>query len=215
MTGWKLGVVMGSLDLGGLPVVNINRHGVANLLPHQIDYVANMTYLKDHGVTHVLALHTVGGIDNRCTPGTFVIPHDFIDYTRGRNQVVPGAERHIDVTDLFDGPLRGVVVRSLAWQQVRFRRGILAVTEGPRLESPSEINRLEADGCCVVGMTAMPEAVVARALGMKYASLCLVVNRAAGRTESDGELSDQMMGAVRDAARDVVRGLIKSMVDQR
>lgn len=174
--------------VGTTRVAFVARHGLDHKLPpHQINYRANIHALSQLGVEKVIALNAVGGIHPDMKPGTVVVPDQLIDYTYGRPHTfadtLSEAVNHIDFTYPFSEPLRMQLLRSLqdsslAW----WDGGVYGCTQGPRLETAAEISRLERDGCDLVGMTAMPEAALARELGMEYATLCTVVNRAAGKS---------------------------------
>jgi 5'-methylthioinosine phosphorylase len=167
-------------------LVFLPRHGQGHKLPpHQINYRANMWALKDVGVTRVLAVNAVGGINAAMEPGMFVVPHQIIDYTYGREQsynfLTDGYINHIDFTHPYSQSMRQQLIASLLAANLPFQeKSIYACTQGPRLETAAEVLRLQRDGCDLVGMTAMPEAALARELELEYAALCLVVNWAAG-----------------------------------
>ena len=161
------------------------RHGEGvHMAPHAINYRANVHALQQAGASAVVALHTVGGIDPALPAGTLLVPDQVIDYTWGREGTYADARavRHIEFAEPFDGALRRQLLDAAVRLGVPLHDGgTYGCTQGPRLETAAEINRLERDGCAVVGMTAMPEAALARELGLPYASLCVVVNPAAGR----------------------------------
>lgn len=173
-------------DVNGVEILFLQRHGQPRSLPpHQINYRANLWALQDCGATQVIALNAVGGIRPGLTPGTLAIPHQLIDYTWGRVQTFDdGGEappNHIDFTEPYSPQLRRALLSAAqATGEDVVEAAVMAVTQGPRLETAAEIQRLGRDGCDVVGMTGMPEAVLARELGLSYASLCMVVNAAAG-----------------------------------
>jgi purine nucleoside phosphorylase len=144
-----------------------------------------MFALKVLDVSHVLAVTAVGGITEKMPPMKWVVPDQLIDYTHGRMQTYNdsnGTEvKHIDFTYPFDELLRDRVIQALEMSSCEFEPcGTYGVTQGPRLETAAEIKRMKQDGCDIVGMTAMPEASLARELEMGYAQLSLVVNWAAG-----------------------------------
>jgi purine nucleoside phosphorylase len=116
-----------------------------------------------------------------------VVPDQLIDYTWGRDHsIYEGVDKleHIDLTNPFSEQLRQEVLKAARRSDLSVHNGgVYAVTQGPRLETAAEVDRLERDGADYVGMTAMPEAALARELGMDYACLSLVVNYAAGRGE--------------------------------
>ena len=132
-------------------------------------------------------MNTVGVITSNIHPGQVVVPDQLIDYTWGRDHsIYEGVEKleHIDLTNPFSEHLRQEVLKAARHSDVSVHNGgVYAVTQGPRLETAAEVDRLERDGVDYVGMTAMPEAALARELGMDYACLSLVVNYAAGRGE--------------------------------
>ncbi len=169
----------------GADAIFVNRHGVrGEILAHRVNYRANMHFLKRCGVQEALAVFAVGGIDRTLADGDFAIPHDLIDYTWGREHTFAPEEgvRHIEFGEPFDASVRARIRQAAERAGIAARDGgVYGVTQGPRLETPAEIDRLERDGCTLVGMTAMPEAALARELGIAYAGVCVVVNPAAGR----------------------------------
>jgi purine nucleoside phosphorylase len=168
-------------------VLVLPRHGDSHTLPpHAINYRANAWALEALGAETVIALNTVGAVNRRREPGSLAVPDQLIDYTWGRAHTVHdgngGEFDHIDFTQPFTEGLRQQV---LAAAQVAgmdcYDGGVYAVTQGPRLETAAEVDRLERDGADYVGMTCMPEAALARELGLEYACLSMIVNLAAGR----------------------------------
>lgn len=173
--------------LAGWPdVLFVDRHGAAGarLLPHEVNYRANLWALREHGARAVLAVYAVGGIAPALQVGDLVLPRQLIDYTWGRaHTYATGAcPRHIDFRDPFHPAARQAVLRAAtAAKLAAHDGGVYGATQGPRLETAAEIDRMARDGCTVVGMTAMPEAALARELDLPLAGVCLVVNPAAGR----------------------------------
>ena len=173
-------------ELGVHEVVFLARHGQPHrIAPHAINYRANVWLLKQAGVEAVIAVNAVGGIHPAFAPGVIVIPHQLIDYTWGRESTYSDATRllHVDFTYPYDTAWRSrlAAAANAADVQRLYDFGVYACTQGPRLESAGEVERLARDGCDLVGMTAMPEAVLAREMALPYAAVCLVVNAAAGR----------------------------------
>jgi 5'-deoxy-5'-methylthioadenosine phosphorylase len=170
-------------------VLFLPRHGVHHSIPpHRINYRANLWALQALGVELVVAINAVGGISAGMTAGTLVVPNQLIDYTWGREHTFFTGEhaldKHVDFTVPYDQPLSSVLVQSAKALKVDCHHGgVYGCMQGPRLETAAEIQRLRRDGCDIVGMTGMPEAGLARELGLRYASLALVVNRAAGIEE--------------------------------
>lgn len=175
--------------IGVSQVLTLPRHGEGHTLPpHAINYPANLLALREAGATSIIALNTVGVISRVRAPGQLAVPDQIVDYTWGRRHTIhDGAEpafEHIDFTRPFAEDLRQALLAAAGAAGVDcYDGGVYAVTQGPRLETAAEIDRLEHDGADYVGMTAMPEASLAREIGLDYACLCLVVNAAAGRGE--------------------------------
>ena len=178
-----------TVRIGNTNVLTLPRHGEDHTLPpHAINYRANLLALREAGAGSIIALNTVGVISQRCAPGELAVPDQIIDYTWGRSHTIhDGVEpafEHVDFTQPFTRDLRLALLAAAEAAGVGCHDGgVYAVTQGPRLETAAEIDRLERDGADYVGMTAMPEASLAREVGLDYACLCLVVNAAAGRGE--------------------------------
>lgn len=175
--------------LCGKEVVFLARHGYGHTIPpHKINYCANVWALHSTGVKKVVAIAAVGGITEEMTPGKIVIPDQIIDYTWGRQHTffedALTHVTHIDFTDPYSAELREILLQGCRAAKIEHvDSGAYGATQGPRLESTAEITRMERDGCCVVGMTGMPEAALARELELSYATCAVVVNKAAGRGE--------------------------------
>lgn len=175
-------------------VVFLPRHGSQHQHPpHGVNYRANLWLLKSLGITKIIACNVVGGINDGMPPRTLLVPHQIIDYTWGRehtffdgkNTTITGVE-HIDFTHPYSEALRQRMLSFFEQADIyHINYGTYGCTQGPRLETAAEIQRLENDGCDVVGMTAMPEAALARELAIDYASLSLVVNWAPGLAEEE------------------------------
>lgn len=177
-------------EIAGVEVVFLARHGAGHTIPpHAVNYRANIWALHAVGVKSLLAIATVGSIAKQLQPGDIVLPDQLIDYTHGRkNTYHDGIElpvKHIDFTEPYSNVLRNAFKKAASnIGQALCDGGVYACVQGPRLETAAEINKLERDGATIVGMTGMPEAVLARELGLHYAALCPVVNHAAGRGDS-------------------------------
>lgn len=175
---------------GSHSVLMLARHGDdIGIPPHRINYRANLVALKELGADSVIALNTVGVIPARLYPGQLAVPAQLVDYTWGRqHSIYDGGEAgldHIDFTVPFSEPLRRSLLAAAEVAEVECHDGgVYGVTQGPRLETASEVDRFERDGIDFLGMTAMPEASLARELDLAYACLSLLVNRAAGRGEA-------------------------------
>jgi len=177
-------VVVG--EVGGKKVGFLARHGESHSVPpHRVNYRANLWALQHLGAQRVIGVNAVGGIREDMGPRVLVIPDQIIDYTHGRFTSycdADGAEvKHIDFSEPYDSGLRAALKRAAAEAAVPVvDGGCYGATQGPRLETRAEIARLRRDGCDLVGMTGMPEAALARELGLAYACLALVANWGAG-----------------------------------
>jgi len=185
----RFGAPSGPIRVGmleGHRVAFLARHGEEHSLPpHQINYRANLVALQALGARRVLALNTVGGITARFGPRVLACPDQLIDYTWGRISTLceePGSEvMHVDFGDPYTPGLRREVLAAATRAGVALEDGgCYGATQGPRLETRAEIARMRRDGCDLVGMTGMPEAALARELGLDYACLAVVANWAAG-----------------------------------
>jgi 5'-methylthioinosine phosphorylase len=177
-----------TVAIRGVRVSCIARHGEQHgLAPHEINYRANVAALKQRGVTACVGVNTVGAIDAALAPGELAVPDQLIDYTHGRaSSFGGGGERvvHIDFGEPFSAALRGRLAAGAARCGFAVRAGTYGVTQGPRLETAAEIERMRRDGCAMVGMTALPEAALAREAGIEYAICAVAVNRAAGLSQN-------------------------------
>lgn len=202
--------------LAGREVLFMARHGDPHRIPpHRVNYRANLWALKQAGADAVLAVNAVGGIHPAMGVGHFCVPHQLIDYTWGRQSTFFEEEleavTHIDFTHPYDEALRQRLIGVLARVGVAHSAyGVYGVTQGPRLETAAEISLLERDGCDIVGMTGMPEAGLARELGLPYASLSLVVNPAAGKGQ--GVITMAEIEKVMERGMGQVRTIINALV---
>ena len=196
------------------------RHGYGHTIPpHEVNYRANLWALKDAGADSVVSVASVGGIRNDIWPGAILLPHQVIDYTWGRASTFfegPGAPvNHIDFTEPYSRVMRARLLNAAAAAGERVTDGgVYAATQGPRLETAAEIHRLERDGADIVGMTGMPEAALAREIGMEYAALTVVANYAAGRGDSEHAVPLDKIGAVLEEAMGRVRRIIEKLCEQ-
>lgn len=209
-----------ALTLGtiqGAPAAFLARHGYGHTIPpHKVNYRANMWALNEQQAKYVVATASVGGIRADLKPGTLLIPDQIIDYTYGRDfTYFSGVDRsvvHVDFTQPYCEALRQRLLEAarIAGEKV-LDGGTYAATQGPRLESAAEINRLERDGADVVGMTGMPEAGLARELGLCYAAIAVVVNYAAGRGDSVQGIKLADINAVSRAALTRVHNILDAL----
>ncbi|WP_349573034.1 S-methyl-5'-thioinosine phosphorylase [Azotobacter salinestris] len=199
-------------EYAGREMLFLARHGHPHRIPpHRVNYRANLWALRQAGATTILAVNAVGGIHAAMGTGHFCVPHQIIDYTFGRGHTYFEDDldtvTHVDFSHPYDEPLRQQLVAALAAEGCAFSgHGVYGCTQGPRLETAAEIARLERDGCDIVGMTGMPEAVLARELELPYACLALVVNPAAGKSTALITMDDieRALGAGMGKARAVL-----------
>ena len=208
-------LALGRID--GREVLFLARHGEAHSIPpHQVNYRANIQALKDAGATRIASVASVGGIRRDFGPGTLVVPDQIIDYTWGRAATFfegPGAPvTHIDFTQPYSAGLRrAILAAARACGEAIVDGGCYGATQGPRLETAAEIARMERDGADLVGMTAMPEAALAREAGLEYASIAVVANPAAGKAGSGQAISVAAMDAVLAEAMQRVRRILMKL----
>lgn len=190
------GALSSPLVLGrwhGREVIFLARHGEDHAIPpHRINYRANLWALKEIGAEAIVAVASTGGITEEMQPGTLLVPDQIIDYTWGRPHTFFDEEVvHVEFGQPYDETLRQKLLEAgRVAGLVVLDGGCYGCTQGPRLETAAEIRRMERDGCDVVGMTAMPEAALARELELPYATLALVVNWAAGKSDKPISLEE-------------------------
>jgi len=210
----------GAITFGRLrqhEVMFLARHGYGHTIPpHEVNYRANLWALHEQGATRVVSVASVGGIRADLSPGAIVVPDQIIDYTYGRAVTYfdgRGPVTHIDFTQPYDLKLRQQILDAARCaNEVCLDGGVYAATQGPRLETAAEVNRLERDGADMVGMTGMPEASLAKELGLSYAAIAVVVNHAAGRGSSHNGVHLEAIGAVTQPAMARVRNILECVV---
>lgn len=199
-------------------IVFFARHGYGHTIPpHKVNYRANIWAMKQIGVSHVIAVAAVGGITDGLEPGMLVIPDQIMDYTHSRSHTFFENDlariTHIDFTEPYCPELREFICSGSRANHIdAVYEGVYAAMQGPRLETAAEINRLERDGCTVVGMTGMPEAALAKELGLCYAAINVVANKAAGRGEGEITLTEIQRNLHEGMKK--VRQLIGSTIEQ-
>jgi 5'-methylthioadenosine phosphorylase len=211
----------GALTFGrirGKDLVFLARHGYGHTVaPHEVNYRANLWALKEQQVEGVVSVASVGGIRSDLGPGRLLVPDQIIDYTWGRpSTYFEGSGTpvtHIDFTEPYTEALRRrILAAARACGESIVDGGVYAATQGPRLESAAEISRLERDGADMVGMTGMPEAALARELGLDYAAIAVSANYAAGRSDSAQAIALDRIEAVLAEAMGRVRRIIEQLV---
>jgi 5'-methylthioadenosine phosphorylase len=205
--------------MGGREVAFLARHGYGHTIPpHLVNYRANLWALHSQGVENVVSIASVGGIRSDLGPGVIAVPDQIIDYTWGRRCTLYDGEDkavvHIDFTRPYCDELRGsILAAALAAGEAIVEGGVYAATQGPRLETAAEIDRLERDGADMVGMTGMPEASLARELGLCYAAIAVVANHAAGRGKSVGGIRMQDINVTLQDVLIKVRNILEKLVE--
>ena len=188
-------------------LIALPRHGEPRTLaPHAVNYRANLWLLKQLGARRIVAVYTVGAIDAALQPGDLILPRQIIDYTWGRPHTFDETGGlHVDITEPFDAEMVGSAAAEAKRLGMRIvADGVYGCTQGPRLETAAEITRLERDGCTLVGMTAMPEAGLARELDLPLLGVCIAVNPAAGRGPDPTRIDHDAL------ARDRLAGIEKA-----
>jgi 5'-methylthioinosine phosphorylase len=216
-TPW--GTTSGPIRLGrlfGADVAFLARHGEGhNLPPHRVNYRANLWALQQLTPRRVLAINTVGGITERCPPRALVLPDQIIDYTHGRGATYwddAGEMLHTEFGDPYSASLRADLLAAAIRADVALvDGGCYGATQGPRFETKAEIARMRRDGCDLVGMTGMPEAALARELGLDYACLAPVANWAAGAGDGLEITLDEVFANLK-ACNALLPGLLRALL---
>ncbi|MDP2139248.1 MAG: S-methyl-5'-thioinosine phosphorylase [Gammaproteobacteria bacterium] len=207
-------IVTGTLH--GTDVSFLPRHGKGHKVPpHRINYRANIWALHSIGVRALIGVNAVGGIHPETGPGRLAVPEQIIDYTWGREHTffADGLDTvtHIDFTHPYDETLRQLLIHSAGDLRL-WPEGVYACTQGPRLETAAEVERLRRDGADMIGMTGLPEAALAREIGIAYACIALSVNWAAGL--SDDIITMEAIGEVLQGGMGSVLMMIERAVQQ-
>jgi len=210
-------IIFGEVE--GSAIAFLARHGHKHSIPpHRINYQANIWALHSVGIRNIVAVGAVGGIADDCDVGTLAVPEQIIDYTYDRKNTFfdgkPNEVRHVDFSYPYSQAVRNALIKSASACGIStIDGGTYGVTQGPRLETAAEIRRMQNDGCTLVGMTAMPEAALARELELEYASCAAIVNRAAGINGEKIE-TEALSAAIPDAmekARLVIAGALTEL----
>jgi 5'-deoxy-5'-methylthioadenosine phosphorylase len=203
-------------EVYGTEAIFLARHGEGHKIPpHTINYRANLWALHAAGARQVVAIAAVGGIADWFAPGGVAVPKDLIDYTYGRAHTYsdgePGSElHHAELTEPYQAGLRRRLIDAAAAAGVALAgEGVMGITQGPRLETPAEIQRMRQDGCDMVGMTGMPEAGLAAELDLAYACLAVSVNWAAGI--GSGGIHDEIHRSIENGMERVRSILAKAL----
>ena len=203
------------LDIFGKKVAFIPRHASGHSIPpHKINFRANIDALKNAGVTHIIATNSVGSMNTSMPPGSFVIPDDFLDFTENREKTFyEDRVVHIDVTQPYCPNLRDMLAKS----GDVILGGTYVCTQGPRFETPAEIKMFKLLGGDLVGMTGLPEVVLAREREMCYNSICIVSNYASGISENELTIDEvfEMLENLEIDLLDLLYNFIKNFDDNQ
>jgi 5'-methylthioadenosine phosphorylase len=206
-------------EVGGKSAAFLPRHGVHHSIPpHKVNYRANIYALFEIGVKRIVATNAVGAVNVDFKPGDLLVPHDLVDFTKFRQPTFyDGAPvTHVDLSQPFCPEVRALLIKTIKKHKVRVRdKAVLFCTEGPRYETPAEIEMFRRLGCDVVGMTATPEAVLARELEICYATMCFVSNMAAGiqqqlTANEVAEVAKEKIPVIQQILRETVEHLPQS-----
>ncbi|NHK31449.1 MAG: S-methyl-5'-thioadenosine phosphorylase [Asgard group archaeon] len=216
------------LDIAGKEVVFMTRHGIKHSIPpHLINYRANIYAMFSMGVKQIISTSAVGSLLEEIQPGSFALPDQFIDFTKSRPNTFfngkfsvtlqSGEIRkgvfHLDITNPYSFDLCEVITKSAKKLSIPiFEKGVYVCTEGPRFETPAEINAFKKLGGTFVGMTSSTECVLANELDMSYATICIVTNYAAGMQE---KISMEEVYAIFKEKIDQTRSLITTTIKER
>lgn len=214
----EVSVKIGTLQ--GIKVAFLARHGAAHTVPpHLINYRGNIKALQRLGVTKIIATGAVGSLDLRYGPGDFVIVNQFIDFTKSRKMTFyEGGEQgvvHVDMTEPYCPKLRELLLKSAGLINIPLKttEATYICTEGPRFETPAEIRMYQQFGGQVVGMTSVPEVILAREAEICYATIGMVTNFAAGITKNHlthQEVIDIMKGSQGKLRELITQGIIQA-----
>jgi 5'-methylthioadenosine phosphorylase len=201
-------------DIADVPVVFLPRHGADHSIPpHRVNYRANIWGFRELGVQRIISFGATGGISRRMRPHCIVVPDQIIDMTAGRDSTFFDGDDgvvHIDFTEPYCGETREIIMRAAKKIKLKLiKTGTYICTAGPRLETKSEIQFYARAGADIVGMTAMPEAVLAREAEICYAAIAVVTNTAAGLTDR-GLSAGEVIAGVRKVTGQL-KGLVESV----
>lgn len=203
-------------------IVFLPRHGSSHCIPpHKINYRANIQGFKDIGVKRLISIGAAGGISSGMSPGTIVVPDQIIDMTKGRESTFFEGQDgviHIDLTEPYCNVMRSAILDAARNAKIEVKESAIYIcVEGPRLETKAEIKYFSLIGADIVGMTAMPEAVLSREAEICYAGISIVTNFAAGINEkrlTATEVVDMMKNRSQQI-KDILKELLKIIPIER
>jgi 5'-methylthioinosine phosphorylase len=209
-------IAIGAVD--GKRVAFLARHGeMHTFAPHRVNYRANIDALHELGVRRVIGVNAVGGIREDMGPRVLAVPDQLIDYTLRVSSFCDAegeAVLHVEFGEPYTESLRRALLDAASRVGVDVvDGGCYGATQGPRLETRAEIARMRRDGCDLVGMTGMPEAVLARERDMEYACIAVVANWAAGcGPDPDAPISIEEIHAHLAAASGHVPAIVRALL---
>lgn len=201
-------------------IVFLPRHGLKHTIPpHNINYRANIWGFKELGVKRIISIGAVGGISPHLKPGTIVVPDQIIDMTSNRDATFHDDDVvHIDFTDPYCPELRKSIIKAgkKIGGDIKIS-GTYICVNGPRLESRAEIKYFSRIGVDIVGMTAMPEAALARETEMCFGVISVVTNYAAGITEKKMKAKDviEVMRATTTRLKEIIKEIFRTIPIER
>jgi 5'-methylthioadenosine phosphorylase len=199
--------------LAGRDAVFLPRHGAMHRIqPHKVNYRANLWGLRELGVEKIISICASGGISPQMKPGMITLPDQIIDMTNGRASTFYDGDEvvHVDFSDPFCPDMRRYIIAAATDAGVSLTgAGIYICTNGPRLETAAEIRTYAKWGADMVGMTLMPEAVLARELEMCFTCVAVITNFAAGITEK--KLTTKEVMETMQSSAESVRMLLKAL----
>ncbi|MBM2852052.1 MAG: 5'-methylthioadenosine phosphorylase [Candidatus Nitrosotenuis sp.] len=164
----------------GMKIAFMPRHGKKHTIPpHLINYRANIWAFKQMGITRIIAPSAVGSLKEGHAPGDFVLPTQFIDFTKSRRGTFSeeGKVIHISVADPFCPELQSAILKAAGAQKIPIHKDCTYVCiEGPRFSTKAESKFYRSTGADIIGMTLVPECQLAREAQICYASISTVTD---------------------------------------
>ena len=202
--------------LSGKRVAFLPRHGDGHILaPSTLPYRANIFALKTLGVRFIIAVNAVGSLREEYAPGHIITPDQIVDYTihtRARSFFEDGVVAHVSVADPMSEYLRSLIADAVeAVGGDAHRRGTFLIEDGPRFATRAESHLFRAWGCDLIGMTAAPEAFLAREAEIDYASLAHVTDYDSWRAEEEAVTSDMVIQTLIKNIETVQKALVKAI----
>jgi len=208
--------------LAGVDMVFLPRHGRGHIhSPTSINYRANIDALKRAGVTDVISVSACGSFREELAPGTFVMVDQFIDRTHAREKSFfgPGFVAHVSMAHPIDAKLADALYAAAQEEGIASARGgTYLAMEGPQFSTLAESNLYRSWGCSVIGMTAMPEAKLAREAELPYGLVAMVTDFDCWHPDHDHVTVDQVirvLTANADKARALVRRVAPKLGPER